>query len=226
MIQVQYSHGTSWHDPTSTSHYASHLSHSDCQSLWPPLPWFKFHSHSDCSVSQWLSVIFESVRVGRDSEPRACRGLHPGPAAAPAASRRLARCSARPLSSGGLGRQGLARCWVAAAWGPRHCRQQFLKQDSEFPRVRRVSWKHLPCLVCGLGAHWQWPPAAAVPVRKRLPGCSLPPSDSDSEPRRRGGRAQRLRLARGGRLGAIIWTHTGSTARRRGAEATQPPCRR
>ena len=24
-IQVQYSHGTSWHDPTSTSHDASHL---------------------------------------------------------------------------------------------------------------------------------------------------------------------------------------------------------
>jgi hypothetical protein len=222
MIQVQYSHGTSWHDPTSTSHYASHLTvtASHCgrrchDSSFTVTVTAQFHSDSQWSSSQ--------------SESAATRS--PGPAAActpgrPPASRRLARCSARPLSSDGLGRQGLARCWVAAAWGPRHCRQQFLKQDSEFPRVRRVSWKHLPCLVCGLGAHWQWPPAAAVPVRKRLPGCSLPPSDSDSEPRRRGGRAQRLRLARGGRLGAIIWTHTGSTARRRGAEATQPPCRR
>ncbi len=63
-------------------------------------------------------MISESVRVGHDSEPRA--GLHP------------AATAARPLSAGGLGRQGLPRCWVAA--GPRHGRQQFLKQE--------FSWKN------------------------------------------------------------------------------------
>ncbi len=44
--------------------------------------------------------------------------------------------AARPLSAGSLGRPGLARararCWVAA--GPRHGRQQFLKQE--------FSWKN------------------------------------------------------------------------------------
>ena len=146
-------------------------------------------------------MIFESVRVGRESEPRA--GLHPG------GRGRDRRCQWR-LAAARPGRSAPAalagRDWPDIGW--RQPEAHGTAASSSLSRTRSSVGNTgiqvcpaVPCLVCG--AHWQRPPAAAVPVRKRLPGCSLPPSDSDSEPRRRGGRAQRLARG-GGRLGEII----------------------
>jgi len=119
----------------------------------------------DSSFTVTVTAQFHSDSQWSSSQSELAATRSPGPACTPAAAAvatQAGRCSAWPLSAGGLGRQGLARYWVAAAWGPRHGRQQFLKQDSEF------SWKHwhssLP------GSAWQHSP----PARCRGRTAALP----------------------------------------------------
>ncbi len=187
----------------------------------------------DSSFTVTVTAQFHSDSQWSSSQSELAVNRSPGPACTPAAAAvATGRCSAWPLSAGGLGRQGLARCWVAAAWGPRHGRQQFLKQDSEF------SWKHW---------HSSLPGSALLSMRSSLAAAAGSGSASEEAVARLLAAAERLGLeaasprrpssAASSRRrqtrrdnfkfnSSWSWTHTGSTARRRGAEAAQPPCRR
>ena len=111
MIQVQYSHGTSWHDPTSTSHDASHLTvtASHCgrrchDSSFTVTVTAQFHSDS-----QWSSSQSESAATRSPGPAAACTPGRP-----PRRRRRGDWPAARPGRSAPAALAG--RDWPDVGW--------------------------------------------------------------------------------------------------------------